>query len=443
MTKTSAESRYKKLAAKRQQFVRRAYECAKLTIPSLVPFENESNVGSNVDTSVEQPWQSLGSVGVNTLTAKLVLTLLPANSPFFQLTMSRETRAQLLGVDEEQADAATAAIDQKLQALEHEIVADMETSPMRGLLFPALKHLLVAGNYLLYLGDELKGFPLYRYVTRRSVSGDVLELIVHEVTARENLPEDFIKSISGRGKKKLDENVDIYTVVKRKPGKGWDTYQECSGEEVPGTRGTFTDENNPWLPLRMITIENEDYGRSYCEELYGDLQTAESLSKAIAQGGMIASKLLWLINPNGVTDVDDVLDSANGDAIPGRQEDVGVLRAEKLADFQVAERVLTAVAQRLERSFLLHSAVQRDAERVTAFEISMMTQEIEDVMGGYYALLSKELQLPLVRIWMDRMQRTGKIPMLPSGSVEPLIVTGVDALGRGQDLTRQIGRAHV
>jgi hypothetical protein len=55
--------------------------------------------------------------------------------------------------------------------------------------------------------------------------------------------------------------------------------------------------------------------------------------------------------------------------------------------------------------------------------------------------MAQELQLPLVRRWMFKMQREGELPEFPEGTVEPVIVTGTDALGRGQDLTRLRGFA--
>ena len=191
----------------------------------------------------------------------------------------------------------------------------------------------------------------------------------------------------------------------------------------------------------MIVIDGEDYGRSYVEELYGDLMSAEELTKAIVQGGMIAARLLWLVNPNGMTDVDDLQDAANGDFAPGIGSDVEALRTDKMADFQIAERVLQQIIARLERAFLMTASVQRNGERVTAFEIQVMSQEIEDVLGGYYSLMAQELQLPLVRRWMFKMERDGDLPKMPEGTVEPVITTGVDALGRGQDLNRLRGFA--
>jgi hypothetical protein len=84
----------------------------------------------------------------------------------------------------------------------------------------------------------------------------------------------------------------------------------------------------------------------------------------------------------------------------------------------------------------MNSSIRRDAERVTAEEIRVARQELEIALGGVYAILSQEFQLPLVEILMHRMAKNKKIPNIPKEGLKPLIVTGVEALGRGEDLNK-------
>ena len=44
--------------------------------------------------------------------------------------------------------------------------------------------------------------------------------------------------------------------------------------------------------------------------------------------------------------------------------------------------------------------------------------------------------MPMVQCAMRQLQATSKIPKLPSEVVEPMVTTGIDAMGRGQDLER-------
>lgn len=439
----AAETRYRALVADRQQYLQRAHECAKLTIPSLIPHGNDQ-VARNANYVLDQPWQSIGSIGVNTLESKLLLTILPVNSPFFMFSMGRKEREQLTQLQGEEAQKFASKIEAGLRRMEAEIVRKIEASNLRTTLASVLKHLLVAGNCLLYIDERSKVYPLSRYVVLRDAAGNPVEIVLREVVSKRTLPPDFLDAVPVNQQRNSSaqigrDNVEIYTVVKRVSEDKWTSWQEVFKTKLPGTYGTYDNASLPWLPLRLIVVDGEDYGRSYVEELYGDLKSAEELTKSIVQGGMIAAKLLWLVNPAGVTDVDDIVESANGDAIEGRLDDVSALQANKASDFATAERVLGGVLARLERAFLMNSSVQRAGERVTAYEIQKLTQELEDALGGNYALLAQELQLPMVRRLMAVMQRKQELPPMPKGSVEPVIITGISALGRGQDLSRLRG----
>jgi hypothetical protein len=113
-----------------------------------------------------------------------------------------------------------------------------------------------------------------------------------------------------------------------------------------------------------------------------------------------------------------------------------VLQLEKFNDFRVVQESVAKIEERLGHSFLLTSGSVRNAERVTAEEIRMLGQELETALGGLYSLLSMELQLPLVNRLMDVMNKKNKLPKLPKDIVKPVIITGVEALGRGNDLQK-------
>jgi hypothetical protein len=183
-------------------------------------------------------------------------------------------------------------------------------------------------------------------------------------------------------------------------------------------------------------VDGEDYGRSYVEEYLGDLISLEGLSKAIVEAAAVAAKVVYLVNPNGLTDIDDIIKAESGDVITGREDDVAALQSEKQADMRIAYEASSRLSDRLAQAFLLASSVQRQAERVTAEEIRLMAAELEDALGGVYSLLSQEFQLPLVTRIMDRMVKEKRLPKLPEGVVKPQIVTGLEALGRGHDLQK-------
>ena len=421
--KASCAQRYYKLAASREIYLDRARECSELTLPALISPEGFSSV-----TDLYQPFQSVGARGVNNLASKLMLLLFPPNAPFFRLAMDTKTKQELDGEGDLRAQ-----IEQGLAGVEREVMGEIEARALRVHVFEALQHLIVSGNVLIHLPPSggLRVFPLSSYVTKRDPEGSLLEVILEEKVSPKALPEgiDTIDYTS-------DEDLKIYTKISREDERYYYVYQEVEGQIVPGSEGRYTRALVPWMALRMVHLDGEDYGRSFVEEYLGDLKSLEGLMEALVSAAAASAKLVFMVRPNASVRRTDLARSRNGDVILGDPSDVAVLQTNKSPDMRVVLETVQRIEDRLAFAFLLHTAIQRNAERVTAEEIRYMAQELEAALGGVYSILSQEMQLPVVNILMDRMSSAKKIPKLPKGTVTPVIVTGVEALGRGNDLNK-------
>jgi hypothetical protein len=237
-----------------------------------------------------------------------------------------------------------------------------------------------------------------------------------------------------------EDTVDVFTTWRlRDDGSQWDSWQEIKDQKIPGSQASFPRGKCPAIPLRWAAVDGEDYGRGMVEEYLGDFKSLEGLQKAIVLGAAAAAKVLFLVNPNGTTSKETLAKAPSGAIESGNAEDVTVLQMEKYNDFRVALETRNDLQRSLSMSFLLNSAVQRDGERVTAEEIRFMAQEIEAGLGGVYSTLAQDFQLPLVTIIMSNMERDRRIPQLPKDSIRPTIVTGIEAIGRGNDQNRLKG----
>jgi hypothetical protein len=423
----TCSGKYAKLENSRKTFLDRARECAELTIPSLLPKDGHSEA-----SRLPTPWQGIGARGVNNLASKLLLALLPPNAPFFRLSIDDFTLEKLT-----QQEGMRAKVEEGLNRIERSVMNEIESNAIRVGGFEALKQLLVTGNVLVYLPKEggVRVFRLDRFVVKRDPMGNVLDIITKESVARSTLPEEIREAISSANGEAEKENVDMYTHVYR-DGEKWTVYQEINGTKLPGTEGSYPLDKSPWIPVRFTKIDGENYGRGYVEEYLGDLKSLEGLSQAIVEGSAAAAKVLFMVNPNGVTDMAQLAEADNGAFVEGMQTDVSTLQLQKFNDFRVALETVNTINERLSFAFLLNSAVQRSGERVTAEEIRYMANELESALGGIYSILSQEFQLPLVKRIIFAMERAKKLPSLPEGTVEPVIVTGMEALGRGNDLNR-------
>tara|TARA_R110002074_G_scaffold362954_1_gene536094 strand:+ start:78 stop:1229 length:1152 start_codon:yes stop_codon:yes gene_type:complete len=232
-----------------------------------------------------------------------------------------------------------------------------------------------------------------------------------------------------------DKPYELYTYICNKE-KYWHVHQEIGTTPIPESYGKYKIDKNPFIALRFSRVDGESYGRGLVEEYLGDLRSLEALTQAIVEGSAAAAKVLFLVRPNGTTRIKTVAEAPNGAIVQGDANDVSTLQLDKFNDFRVALETMNSIRDRLSAAFLLNSSVQRNAERVTAEEVRFMAQELESALGGVYSVLSQEFQLPLINLILQKLIKDGKMPDFPKGKVKPQVVTGLEALGRGQDLTK-------
>jgi len=432
-THKSAKAMYDELTATREPYLTRARECSELTIPSLIP--QEGGRGQSLPT----PYQSVGAMGVNSISNKLVLTLLPPNTPFFRLQMDDNTRAAM-----KQA-GAIGDVEQVLASYEGTITREIEANADRVAAVEAGRHLVVAGNILVHVpaSGTMRVYKLDQYVVKRDRSGNLLRLVIKECISSVALPDEIaeVAKVEATKMNRVDGAVDVYTVVERQSRKVYKTWQEVAGAVVPRSQGMIMADALSYLPLRWSRIDGEDYGRGLVEEYLGDLQSLDGLQKAVNEASAASAKIVYLRNPSSATTADDFASSENGDVLDGLENDFKIVQAQKNADMQAALTTITTLEQRLSKAFLMVSSVQRDAERVTAEEIRLMAGDLEDSLGGVYSTLTLEFQLPYVKRKIALMQMQGKLPHFPKGTVSPTIVTGIAALGRNHEVTKMMSWA--
>ena len=430
-TEGQLASMYQACFGERESYLQRARDCAKLSIPTLI-----KDSGDSYSTTYETPFQSIGARGVNHLASKLLLTLLPPNSPFFRLTIDDFDIEKLVGPEQR------GPVEEGLAKVERSAMQEVETLALRVPVFEAIKHLIVTGNCLLYMPDEggMRVFHLDRFVVKRDPMGNLLYVITKENLNAKTLTQEAREAIGlpppeEASRETPEKPYELYTYVCDK-GSYWHIHQEIGRVPIPDSYGKYPKDKNPFIPLRFSRVDGESYGRGLVEEYLGDLRSLEALTQAIVEGSAAAAKVLFLVRPNGTTRINTLAKSPNGAIVQGDVNDVSTLQLQKSQDFRISLDTITQIRDRLSFAFLLNSSVQRNAERVTAEEVRFMAQELESALGGVYSVLAQEFQLPLVNLLLQRLVKAKKMPSFPKDTVKPQIVTGIEALGRGQDLNK-------
>ena len=445
--KKTLAGEYELMKQDRQPYLDKAREAAKYTIPSLITDDTQKL--KNIK-QIATPNQSVGADGVNNLASKVTMTMLPPNQTFFKFAMDDMVIKEQAGDNSSQYKAD---VNKGLSKVEKLLLDYQEQLGDRVCLGEALKHLYIAGNIFLVHDPKegLKYYPLDRFCVKRDYCGNVLKAITEETVGLYTLPEEIqelvmMKILEKRAKEKPDdkkineEELTLYTVFRRK-AKHWEIYQEVEGIQIPKSKGKYPIEICPFMALRYVRIDGESYGRGLIEEYIGDISYLDILSLAIKQASLAGSKLVMLVNPNGITKIKHLSEAKNGGFALGRVEDVQPLQANKYYDLQVAQAECDKIERRLNRIFVMKAAIQRDAERVTAEEIRTMVQDLEEALGNHYSIMCKEFQLAYVKITFFHLKKEKKnaLPdLIRDKNIKLTVTTGLEALGRSSDLNKLI-----
>ena len=433
------ETMFNDMVNSRSVVYNKAVEASRLTIPSLFLQEGHTEL-----SPLPQPWQSLGARGVSNLASKLGSSLLPPGRPFMEFALNLPF-AQ--GADPNAIIAATAV----LNLLGRMVQSRIEATNYRTVIDTALQHAIVGGNANIYVNPDME-FSVYNladYVIRRTPSGKLMLIICRDWYAWLDLEPEWQSKL--RREKPTDELeqytdknklIPVYTSIRRTTEK-WEITREACGITLDDSQSFgFKSKLLSYIPFRWKAINNEDYGRGYCEELAGDLNAFNGLSRSIRRGAAATSRIIPLISPAGVTDIDDLNDAREDDGkwIPGDPKDLGFVGAGRSIDLTWAVAHHGQLRDSLNRAFLLGMDDLSGRDRVTAAEIMARQREIMETFSGTTSILGAELQRPLAEVIIDKMKLNGELPKeLEYGSGKPIqikIKAGIDTLGNSQELLR-------
>lgn len=433
------------LDSQRSSQLQRQRECSYLTIPTVVPPS-----GFDGSSPITYPWSSLGGEAVSTLNSKLLLTLFPPRIPPIRLELSTmDLRAMAKSIKNEEGKSLDDTLRDAFSKLEQEIPIVFEQSELREPTRKAFDHFIIAGNTCVSLKNQynvpdLMVYRIDNWVCKRTPSGRLNRIIIREYMDYNDLPEAFMTSVKEQtaGEQRSNGNfVDIYTDcllesnVESNGKPKWKVRQYLGGSSIETNEVIFSQEDMPYKVFAASIDAGEDYGRGLVELNLGDLRTIESGDQIITEGSAAASKVLYMVSPNGVVKAKDIAGTPNGGFLAGEKDDVSALVTNKMYDFQGLQALLQKKEQAIKQAFQMTSSIQRDAERVTAEEIKIMAAELEKNLGNQYTAISPYQKFIAVFILRALVKSSSLLPPgLSMDTIIPIVSTGFQGLGRSQEL---------
>ena len=421
-------SRYDLLAGDRSGFLSRGQQFAQMTLPHLL--NNGSGVGD-----VTYGYSSHAARCVDSLANKLINQLFPSHMPFFTLDYPEDAKAEIkdLFPDEEDRALVYDALDIAVRKVHSSSAYAASRVPK----IEAAKHLLVCGNACLFEnpnGSGLSFIPLTHYVVSRDCADNIIEFCTKLTTSIIGLPEDVREYVkSARIAKGLiatvDTKVDLYTYA-LKDTDGYTIIQTCE-DKILKKAVIVPDNEFPWITLRYSTTYGESYGRGLVENYFQDIHTISALSEAVVRGMVLMCDVKFFLHPSSNLDLQRLNDSPSGEWFIGRPEHVGAQQLNQGADYTPVTNLIKEYERRVGHAFLLQAGNRREGERVTAYEIRLDAQEMNENLGGLYSLLADTLQRPYALLSLKREGYN-----INDNNIVPSILTGVDAVGRASDLDK-------
>ena len=415
------KSEFMKSNYKREETLTRCERYAGWTLPNVFPDDPLMEYDE-----MQNDYQSVGAQAVIHLANKIMMTLFQPSHPFFKMELDSEQKALLETEGFSQAD-----IEAALAKAERQAMHELTKVNARVVLTDVIQHLIIVGNTLLHAPTKgnMQNYSLRDYIIIRDLQGVPVKLIVRETKAVEGLTDKLAKAAKEHNYA-ADAEVTLYTCILRVKPDRYIVWQEmedvCYCHEK---MGSYTADTLPWIPLTWNLCRNKDMGTGHVENYAGDFHSLSTFAEAILDYSTIVTDVKYLVDPAGMTDVKELNEAQSGSYVTGREGDVFPHAANVQDATQFLEGRFESIVRRIGAAFLMNTAVTRDAERVTAEEIRMQAQELEGSLGGVYSRLATELQLPLAKRILKKLNPVFK-------DVEPVIVTGLESLSRNSELDR-------
>jgi len=420
------KDRWLTLHNKRTTKLDKARACAAITVPTLLPYQSMTG-----EDNLFQTYSSVQSRGVTSLASKILSVLIPLNdTPFFSFGLKNGREP-------------TPDIKEYLDKLSFQVYRKLISNNLREMAYLAIQHLIVIGDVLIIMENDysFRVIRLDQFVVRRDVNGSVKEFIYLEFISPSNEePASAYDFLSG------EETQTGYKTIYIRVSQDEDTKQWKVEKEMEGnTFDTGYYDVLPYIMLRWSNIAGEDYGRSHVEDIYSDIRTLESYSRALIQGMAAGSTFFMGIDPAGITEIDDLAGAQNGQWVAARKNDVFVISPSETMNPQLQSSSAAVEAMRKEvgQGFLLQTAAMPTGDRVTATAIRAVGNELETILGGTFSAIARDFMIPIIKRTIYLMLENNEIDQRmaqqfdeDNGILNIEILTGLQSLSRESDITK-------
>lgn len=444
-TATIAE-RFKHYDNHRNELLERSRTHAAYTLPRL--FDSDFGDTYVPGTQDHEPlpelfWAKPGQ-NVTQLASRLTNSIFPPNGvPFFHFPVNKPMLEKLVAAGEITPEVAD-MVPQLATNAENHILETFQTSNLRSTLDSALTQVVVLPNTLVFQTDdhEFRTYRFDQFVIRRTVDGSLAEIITQD-WVEQDLLDDKLRNIKGgAANHRVGHHEPLYVQITwDRNDKIWKVRREF--RETVYETGEYKADVLPYYDMFYSSTVGESYGTSLVEQNFPLIRSGEETARALTEGLAAGSEGRMGVDPTGLTDIQDLVDTPNWSFVSAREQDVFALQASVGTTVSVAQAALAYYAEELDKAFMVNSAAALQGERVTAFQVGTLQNETNEGLSTVLTATADNLQRKAVlrTLYVESRKKDSPIPaefkqLMELGVIGLEVKTGLDNIGRQFDALR-------
>lgn len=339
----------------------RAERNAALTMPEVYPPQGVSPD----DFSGQTAYQSIGYRGMNNFVNTLATVLFRTSKSFFRLMPTEKGIKSFL---EKNPGAKPENLQEVFMAWERQATEAWIRRGDHDKLVQALAHIGIIGQACLWWdkpNDSFRVVPFQNYCLERTAEGEIHTLIIAERLRIIDLAPRLQEVALRRPEASLDSHVSLYTRC-RLVKKGRYEVDVAIDDQAsdPAFTKRYKADSLPFAVPFWSRLPEASYAISMADGLQGDLNKLNILEQGQAEGCVNLLNWRVLVNPGGQTDIQDFEDSAPGQAVPGKAEDIAISVTGNPSIIQLITEINAGIERRLSAAFLMEQGTFRQGERV-------------------------------------------------------------------------------
>ena len=420
---------FTKLKAKRSSWETNWELCAKYTMPQM--YLEDSVRESGVEPEDLVIGDSIGYECLNNFISQILKIAFPAQGAFFRVTKKKGNTPNFDLLAKNKHDAI-------FRSLEDESMTALYRKGLHAQKTMLLGTMLCLGDVVYKIpkakGEKIQVYDLNDVVIKRRRNGNVTDMIICEEVEFKYLPEDARVILQTKGKRKysMDDVVKHYTHVCLNDHNK-KTVKYSVDDISLDTAENFTPSELCEYQIGSLTLKRgSNYAVGVVQQYLPDIHKANVYADTATDTAVVGSLVNWAIDPKANIRPEEFANREQGQPFGVKPADVQAIQANVGQHLQITQSMYNDIVQKLSRVFLLPNAVQRDAERVTAQEIRMVSQRLEETHNGLKAMIAENLQRPLAHLGLDAIddEELNKY----KGEVEISVVTAMEAQSRSMEL---------